>query len=96
MQGNFKRLTRKGGPNNLYLEPGDIITTDNFEPITPPAISGANGIIPGKEQTDEVLIQNLKREIKKLAVYGVKVKVFRQDSLVTGRTDDIITAADEL
>ena len=38
----------------------------------------------------------MKRVVNKLAIYGVKVKVFRQDSLVTGRTDDIETAADEL
>ena len=53
-------------------------------------------ILPGKEQTAEVYISNMKRVVNKLAMYGVKVKVFRQDSLVAAKTEEIEDAADEL
>ena len=73
MQGYSKRVTRRNGLNQTYLEPGDVISTDKFGPITPPAIEGANVIhvfvdkctryamiLPGKEQTDEAYISNMK------------------------------------
>ena len=38
-------------------------------------------ILPGKKQTDEAYITNMKRVVNKIAIYEVKVKVFKQDEL---------------